>query len=299
MVPKITLKQLTYFLAAAEEENFRSAAERMHVSQPPLSKQIRLLEEALGVELFRREGGRVRLTQAGMQLRDSGPNVLDQLRRAVDDTRRAAAGGAGRLTIGFTDDYFLSGLAESISTYQSRYPEVVVGSHVGLTARLARETAHRDIDIAFVCPPLPPFVGELTVRHLKPTHIHALVPATHRLTDRESIDLAELKEEAFVMEPRMRATGYFTRLGMMFDDAGFSPKIVHECEGTPMTVNLVAAGLGVALIGEHTMLAPDNRVVILAVSGIESTVRRAAIWRTDNHSPRLENFLDIAIAATD
>ncbi len=296
---RLTLKQISYFLAAAEEENFRRAARRLHVSQPPLSKQIRQLEEALGVELFTRAAGRVRLTAAGRQLKESGARLMMQLQRAVEDTRRAARGSRGRLRIGLTDDYLLSNVGRVVAEYQSRFPDVIVETHIGLTADLAEEVAHRETDIAFVCPPLPTFAENLAVRTLEPTHIVALVRAGHAVAGQQSVALEELREERFIMVPQLHSTGYFARLGRMFHDAGFAPHVVHECVSPAMTVNLVAEGLGVALIGEHSIQGLDSRVAALPLEGTRDTVERAAIWYEDNQSPQLRELINFAVGATD
>lgn len=283
--------QLRRFMVVAEELSFRRAAERLNVSQPPLSLHIQKLEEELGVELFVREKRQIRLTEAGSSLLIYARLILDLERRAADDARRAGAGEVGRLSIGFTDDFLHGFLAQLLARFQAQHPSVMIESQLGLSADLAHQVSQGLIDVAFICPPLPASVRDLGCIDLPRARIVALLPEAHPLarSDEKAIELNALRDEAFVAASSMEPTGFFVQILKLMDVSGFVPHVRYETRSASLSAELVAEGGCVALVSESSA-APVAGVTALPLVDEEAYVKRAMVWSTDNPAPLLDRF---------
>jgi DNA-binding transcriptional LysR family regulator len=239
--------QLRYFLAVAEELHFGRAAAALHMSQPPLSRAIRALEESLGVRLFARTRRRVELTPEGRRLREEAQRALGQLENAARELRDMAAGAAGRLRLGFVSlaDYgVLPGL---LKAYKAARPGVELALREMLSPDQAAALAAGELDFGLL---LPPVAGaELEHLVVQRERFVAALPARHRLArTRGRIAVRELAAEAFVMAPRAIAPGLHDIVAALTARAGFAPRVAQEAIQMQTVVSLVSSGLGVAIV---------------------------------------------------
>lgn len=239
------LRHLRYFVAVAEELHFGRAAARLHIAQPPLSRQIRDLEEELGVVLFERDRRRVALTQAGTVFLDEARKVLAQLEEGIVAARRAQRGEVGILRIGYVGSVAYSGLPEIVRHFRSRRPSVDVRVLEMTPAAQISAILAGGLDVGFLRAPVDE--PGLAVQVVLDEELMAALPSGHPLAHRKTLTLASLAREPFVLTARARGSGYHDHILTTCRSAGFSPRVVHE--GSHFDVLcLVAAGSGVSVI---------------------------------------------------
>src|SRR5437764_7344654 len=222
------LRQLRYFIAVAERLHFGRAAEALHISQPPLSRAIRALEEGLGVPLFARTRRRVELTPQGARLLEEARRVTGQLERTVHELRAMSVGAHARLRIGFVSLADYGVLPELLKSYKSAQPEVRLALREMLSAEQAAALAAGELDFGLL---LPPVSGAARFEHLvvqRERFVLAL-PARHRLAhDGARISMRELAGEPFVTIPRQIAPRLYDIVAQLALQAGISLNIAQE-----------------------------------------------------------------------
>jgi DNA-binding transcriptional LysR family regulator len=285
----VDLRHLRSFLAVAEERHFGKAAKRLSMAQPPLSRQIQLLEAELGFPLFDRSRRRVELTPAGVALVPHARRVFETLDLGVQEARRAAAGQTGRIAVGYLASVALSGLAELVGAFRARSPDVDVALHeLTLTEQIEGIKAGR-LDVGFLRGPLRD--PQLSSRLVRSEALMVIVPAGHALAAHRRLSLSQLADEPFVAYPRNRGPAYFDLLMRLCHDAGFTPRIVQEATQLDI-VSLVAAGFGVAIVPGSLRHARRPGAVFRPIVGAPRTDVLVA-WRPDDTSPVLRDFLDV------
>ncbi len=240
------IRQLRYFIAVAEDLHFRKAAARLHMSQPPLSHQIRRLEQELGFALLHRTRRRVELTAAGRSFLADARATIARLDAAAEAARRISAGDAGRLRIGFVGSALLSVLPAAVQRFRTRHPGVHVELRERSTEDQLRAIRAGTIDVGFV--PRPSEVGALAAHTVLRERAVAALPAAHPLATLRRVPLRRLASEPLVLFPRSQAPGLHDTLMASLTATGAVPRITQEAEETQTIVGLVAAGLGVSLV---------------------------------------------------
>jgi DNA-binding transcriptional LysR family regulator len=242
------LRRLRYLVAVAEEGHITRAAERLGLQQPPLTRQIRALEEELGVILFERLPRGMRLTDAGRVAVDEARAILERAARLPDTAQRAARGERGRLAIGYTSSgAFHPFVAQQIRAFRAARPGVVLELAEDGTPELVRGLETERLDAAFVRS--GGALGEgLLVEPLLEEPMAAAVPNDHPLAMSVDIALADLAGETFVFYRRPSGPGLHDAIVAACLRAGFSPTVGQEAPRMSSTLGLVAAGLGVAAV---------------------------------------------------
>jgi DNA-binding transcriptional LysR family regulator len=242
------LWQLRYFLAVAEQLHFGRAAAALHISQPPLSRAIRALEQRLGVVLFARSRRRVELTPEGTRLLGEARRMLGQLERTVQEVRGMARGEEGRLRIGFVSlaDYgVLPGL---LKAFKSARPGIALALREMLSPEQAAALAAGELDFGLL---LPPVSDAEPLEHLvvQRERFVAALPSSHRLAaGKGKLPVSALAGEPFVMVPRDIAPGLYDIVTGLAAGAGISFNVAQEAIQMQTVVSLVSSGLGVAIV---------------------------------------------------
>ncbi|NYT61703.1 LysR family transcriptional regulator [Alcaligenaceae bacterium] len=287
------LRQLRYFLAVAQELHFGRAAERVHIAQSPLSRQIKQLEDELGVTLFKRSKHRVELSSAGLALIPEAKAILaatDQVRRSVV---QAETGVVGRLTIGFTNSVIYTALPRILVEYRARYPAVDLTLRDSLlTPMQIRALMDNQLDLGFLRPPvIGSDLGLLTVARER---LIVALPATHPLAGRSRINLKELADDAFVAFTRTIGSALPTLILRTCHDAGFDPRIVQEAGDISTMIMLVSAGMGVSLVPSSWRNMRLKGVVFRSMAGGGPTLELALAWNRAIESPARDRFIAVA-----
>ncbi|MFN0039692.1 MAG: LysR family transcriptional regulator [Burkholderiales bacterium] len=287
------LRHLRYFLAVAEELHFGRAAEKLHISQPPLSMQIRSLEEELGVTLFNRTQRQVTLTQAGEVFFQEARKVLSRLDQAVLTTRRAGRGEIGELVIGFISVADYNVLPVMLREFRRRFPEVNLILRESTTDAQVADLCAGRIDLGLVLPPIDePLLQSMPV--LKEPLVAAL-PSRHPLARRPGkLSLVKLRDSPFILFPRRMATGLHDDIVGMCRAAGFSPRVEQEAVQMQTIVSLVSAELGVALIPASLTNLRRTGVTYKALRETSPLIEIHLAWRRDDALPAIQSFVDLA-----
>ncbi len=228
------------------------AAERLGIQQPPLSQQIKALEDEIGAALFRRLPRGVELTEPGRVFLEAARSAVEQVRRGIEAARRTARGEAGRLAIGYTASAAFHPLIPAVVRgFRQAAPDVALALEEGSTAELVAALQHERLDVAFIRVPVGEAAG-LSIERLTQERMLAVLPAQHPLAARErgAIALADLAEENFILYRRPTGPGLYDAIIAACRAAGFSPRIGQEAPRLLSTLSLVAAGLGVSIIPE-------------------------------------------------
>lgn len=286
------LRHLRYFVAVAEERHFGRAAKRLHMAQPPLSQQIRQLEDELGVELLHRSTRRVDLTDAGRAYLERAHAILADVDEAAHHARRVAAGSVGHLTIGCVGSATYSLLPALSRRLTEELPGVDFSFRGEMLVPDQVEALRAGaIDVALLRPPVADLT--LTVRTLRWDRLVVAVQAGHPLGRRKRLRVADLAgADLIVHSADRRSVMYDVVLGLM-RDAGVEPHIRHEVGETSTLVTLVAGGLGVAVVPEPvTALALDG-VAYQPLAGVDARVELAVAHRADRSEPHLVRTVGI------
>lgn len=286
------LRHLRYFVAVAEELSFTRAAQRLHISQPPLSTQIKALEDELGADLFERDRRRVNLTQAGQHFLPQARAILAQAEAAKLEARRAAQGEIGRLTLGYTASaMFTTVLPSSIRAFRARHPEVAMALEETTSVAQMHAIAAREMDLGVLRRPdsAPPAGVRIEAWYETPlivalAHDHALARAG------VPISLASLRDEPFILYPRDSGIGLYWPVLRLCASAGFRPRVVQEVQQASTMVGLVAAGVGVAILPMDSacIRLPGASYLRLRDAGAMSTLHIARREREpDRHATAL------------
>ena len=251
------LRYLRYFVALAEELSFTKAAQRLHISQPPLSIQIAQLESEIGVALFKRTSRSVQLTSAGEVFLNDARSILDRIGAACDRARSVGSGMAGRIEIGLSGSQFQGPLPGLIAKYMQSHEGVSIVLHESRPADQLEELRRGSIDLSISRTPVNDDVLRSQLLFNDP--IVLALPKGHRLSEASRIDLADLSADPFIM--LRTESSAFARL--LFDgciQAGFAPKVVQWVLEVPAILSLVSAGIGIGLIPRSVTNARDDCV---------------------------------------
>lgn len=285
------LRHLRYFVTVAEELHFSRAARRLHLSQPPLSMQIKALEEELGVMLLLRNQRHVALTSAGEVFLKEAREILTRLDGAAEAARRAARGETGDLRVGFITIADYNVLPTILQRFRSSSPDIRLVLQEATTDIQLRELMDARMDVGFVLSPV--HEDRLEVLPLLQEPLLAALPESHPAARaRGPISLKRLADWPFILFPRHMATGLYDDIIGFCRQAGFSPRVEQEAVQMQTIVSLVSVGLGVALIPASLRHLGRTGVVYKSLRERSPMTEVALAWRTADTRPTTMRFLD-------
>jgi DNA-binding transcriptional LysR family regulator len=286
------LRTLRYFVTLAEELHFGRAAQRLSITQPPLSLAIRGLEEELGVRLFARTRRQVALTHAGAAFFEQSRDILARTGAAAELARAADRGAVGRLAIGFMSASIYTLLPAVLRDFAAGHPGVRLELRELTLPQQATALRRRDIQVGFVRPPV--MDAELMAETLLDEPLVVALPSGHPLAALRRIGAQRLAGERFVMF--QRAPGLVLHdlvLGFCLQH-GFTPSVTQEASQTHAVVGLVSAGIGVALVPASAQEIRLRGVEFRRLAEKSPPIGTALAWRRDDASPVLEAFVKTA-----
>lgn len=283
------LRHLRYFVAVAEELHFGRAARRLHLAQPPLSQQIRSLEEKLGVRLFHRTSRRVELTAEGRIFLDHARLVLGQANRAVEMVRAVGRGDGGRLTIGFVASALYTIVPAILRDFNRLHAKVEIRCFEMTPTRQAEALRQREIDVGFV----RTFVNEpdLVSKLLVNESLILALPSEHPRAGDGHVRMAHLAMEPFVFITRACAPTYYDALMTICREAGFTPRVAQDANEWQTVLALVAAGLGVAFVPASLRNWQRPGVAYLDLRPRTGDVPLNLVWRSEQPQPLVDAFV--------
>ncbi|MGW5134719.1 LysR family transcriptional regulator [Streptomyces sp. NPDC004135] len=288
--PEIPLPQLHAFVVLAEELHFGHAAARLGIAQPPLSQQIRRLEDRVGHALFTRAPGRVALTPAGNELLPAARRALTDLADGLAAARAVGSGRAGSLRIGFAASLALTVLPGLLRTFRDRSPDVHLDIREMTTAPQIAALHDTTIDIGLLREPPSDATG-LCFRTVLSEPFVAVLPSTHPLAGQRTVRLAQLAESPFVLLPRAVGPTLYDQIVGLCTTAGFTPRIVQHAVEWQTVCALVETGLGVSLAPAGIRRIRLRGVAFRRIEPGTARTRVAVAWRENDHNPLVTRLL--------
>lgn len=295
------LRHLRYFVVVAEEGHFTRAAERLGMQQPPLSQQIRALEQELGFDLFRRHPKGAELTVGGAAFLKEARTILDSVQQAAARAARAADGSEGTLSVGFTSSAAAHPLIPRIvRAYRDAWPGVSLDFKEGNAAELTEAIAAGKLDLGFLRQPVsrPPGIA---FHRLLEEEMLLVLPTGHPVLENRrgdsapAVSLKSLKDERFILVRRHGAPGMYSNLIDACKRAGFTPDIAIEVERMLTNISLVAAGAGVSAVPASMRGFHAESVVYCRIrereAGLSAPLTMAS--KEDDVSPAVHHFREL------
>jgi DNA-binding transcriptional LysR family regulator len=288
--PELPFPQLHAFVVLAEELHFGHAAARLGIAQPPLSQQIRRLEEKVGHPLFHRESGRVTLSAAGRELLPAAQRALADLADGLAAARSAGSGETGVLRIGFAASLALTVLPGLLRAYRERFPDVRLDIREMTSSPQLTALREGAIDIGLLREP-PDDETEFGFRVVLREPFVAVLPGGHPLAARRVVPLASLADAPFVLLPRAVGPQLHDRIVSLCEEAGFTPRIAARAVEWQTMCALVQAGLGVTLAPASIRRIRLDGVAYRRITPGDARTRVAVAWRRNDPSPLVANLL--------
>ncbi|MCK9285368.1 MAG: LysR family transcriptional regulator [Rhodocyclaceae bacterium] len=284
------IRRLRYFVVLAEELHFGRAAERLSISQPPLTSAIKMIEDELGIPLFARNSRRVSLTPAGAAFYPQALRVLSQLDFACAAAREVGAGNRGHLLISFVGAMSLRGVPEAVAEFSASHPEIAVSLREMSSFEQLKAILDGDVAGGFLhySGPLHP---DLQYLEISEEAFVCCLPTKHRLADKREIDLAELSAENFIIYAREASPFSYDNVIGVCAAAGFSPIIRHYVTRGVTALLLVARGAGVALVPDAFVNIGLTGISFLGIKGSSIRSMSYFAWRRENINAGLHEFV--------
>lgn len=285
------LRHLRYFLAVAEDLHFRKAAERLYISQPGLSRQIKQLEEQLGYPLFERNNRKVALTTAGAYLQTEVSTLLRKLEGVVRHAGLLHQGMEGRLNFGYVGSAMQDIIPELFLRFRAERPNIRYGLEaLGNREQVARLLTH-DIDIGFVR--LEKLPKELESASLFVDTFSLVLPGNHPLNSSNFNSVEQLSNEGFILFEPAYSQPYYDKVMTIFADAGFVPDVSHRTVHATTIYRLVENGFGVSIVPTSLKKGYVANVKFIELKGIPQRTTLSAVWRKDDDNPALRAFVEL------
>jgi DNA-binding transcriptional LysR family regulator len=284
------LRQAQAFVTIVDEGHVGRAAERLHVTQPTLSRQVAALERAVGVPLFDRSRRALALTQAGAEFAAGARDLLKRASALVEAAQQAHRGELGLLRIGFVQSATFAALPSMVRAFREAWPSVRVEVTAMTTLQQVAALADDSLDVGLLRPPVQ---GDLSLRTLSRDPLVVALPGGHPLSRRRRVSLADLADEPFVLYGRSSGPAVHDTIVGFCRDAGFSPRIVQDAADVQTIVALVAANLGVSLL-----ISPTPRTESVVFRPLAEDLppwEMALAWSRGNRSPVLARLLETVV----
>jgi DNA-binding transcriptional LysR family regulator len=290
----LELRHLKYFVAVADELHFGRAAERLGMSQPPLSQQIHALEQRLGAKLFERKGRGIALSSAGSALLPRARSLLTQAERAAESVARTQRGELGELHLGLmSSGPFTVVVPRVLVRFRERLPDVRLFIHELPSSHQIDALEQGVIDVGVIRPDALP--DGIKAIELFKDSLTVVVHSSNPLAATPGpIDISELAHEDFIVFQRHLGTRLYDEVIALCTKSGFSPRILYEVRELPTIIGLISGGFGVAVLPGSVQRMMVQNVVYRPVAHMESATAVWAIYRDDASNPMVNAFLEIA-----
>lgn len=285
MSNEIELRHLRYFQTVAEELHFSRAAEKLYITQPALSRQIKQLEEYLEAPLFIRDKRNVALTKAGEYLLEESAYMFNHLEFVKQTIRHMKLGDEGELRIGFVGSAMQSVIPELLKEIDRNSP----GIHTVLTELPNQEQIDQirndQLDLGFIrSMRLPDDLNRLNVYE---ESFCLVLPASHPLEESNFKSVKDLETENFILFSSQYSHGYYDKIMSIFEDQGFTPKVAHESVHANTIFRLVENDLGIGIVPSSLKRGFDLNIKFIELDKIPQRTTLSAIWKKESRNPIL------------
>lgn len=272
----MTIEQLKNFLVVATTLNFRKSTEQIYIAQPALSRQIQQLEIEIGTQLFDRSKKQIQLTAAGRYFQKETHRIIHQLEQAKRQTAQIGKGEAGELTIGHASSAMQSVLPALLRNIQTKLPGLKIGLEEGTNRLIFDKITNRELDFGLV-------PNATTSSHLASWVVYRenfvlIAPADYALAPDTFTSITDFANSNWILPPRNEGHGYVELLQRIFQNHGFTPKVVYESPNSSSVLRLIDAGLGLTIIGKSSLNGLNLRVKYVELTEIAEKVEMRLVW---------------------
>lgn len=290
---QLELRHFKYFLAVADELHFRKAAEKLFISQPGLSRQIKQMEDILGVSLFLRDKKKVSLTAAGEYLKNEVEFILNHLEITKKQMKLVAQGNTGELRIGFLGSAMQQVIPELLLNLKESRPGINTSlEELSNNSQLSAILKDK-LDLGFVrLSRTPP---GLQIQPIYEDTFSLVVPKKHKIGAKEFTGLQQFAKDSFILFSQEYSPLYYDTVMSICEDAGFSPRVSHKSVHAQTIFKLVENNLGIAIVPTALQYGFRLKVKFIELKKIPQRATLSVIWKTDNRNPALENCLNLLL----
>ena len=285
----VELRHLRYFQVLAEELRFRKAAERLYISQPGLTRQIKQMEELYGVQLFERSKRHVELTPAGRFLKEEVDFIFNHMDMVKHHLESIGQGKEAELRVGFIGSAAHEVLPNLLLDLNQKFPDIrAVLEELSNSVQLDDLLNHK-LDLGFVRVPEVP-VG-IRKQQVSEETFSVVVPADYPVDQGNFEGLGQMKDEEFILFSSEYSSYYYNLIMSIFEDHQFTPKVLHKSVNALTIFKLVEAGVGIAIVPSGLEHGYDLKIKLIELDRIPQRTGLYAVWKENNRNPALKNAL--------
>ncbi|BDD00524.1 LysR family transcriptional regulator [Persicobacter psychrovividus] len=285
------LRHLRYFQAVAEELHFRKAAEKLFISQPGLSRQIKQLEDAVGVQLLSRDKKEVRLTAAGEFFKSEVDFILNHLDFTVEQVQLVDQGSVGEVRIGFLGSAMQNVVPDMLLKMNQHYPKIKTTLEEMSNYEQVQGIMKDELDIGFVR--LARVPEGLEIMPVFTDSFSLVLPADHPITEENFENVAQLKDAQFILFTADYSNLYYDTIMSICEDQDFSPQVSHKTVHAQTIFKLVENNMGVSIVPTSLQHGYQLGVKFIELKHIPQQAVLSAIWRKNNRNPLLAKVCDL------
>lgn len=291
MSNQIEFRHLRYFMVVAQELHFRKASERLFITQPGLSRQIKQLEEELGVQLFIRNKRQVELTDSGRYLYDESSNLLNQLESIKRSIQLIDKGEEGELNIGFVGSAMQTVIPHLLLKLNDSFPKIHTSLEEMSNEDQIFAIEHNKLDIGFIRGKQAP--EGIAYRQIFRDNFSIVLPKSHPINQENFKDLSQFSQESFILFSSDYSRTYYNKVMSIFDDHGFVPKVSHKSVHANTIFRLVENGLGVAIVPTSLKDGFDLDIKFIGLKNVKQITYLSLIWKEGTANELIKKFVSL------
>jgi len=293
MSNQIEFRHLRYFQAVANELHFRKAAEKLFMSQPGLSRQVKQMEDELGIVLFERHNRKVKLTKSGEYLKHELENYFKSLEGIFHKAKLIQDGLIGELSFGYVGSAMQKVIPDLLIKFRKSYPNVLFDLKELENQDQIEGLLSEEIDVAFVR--LDKIPGGLKKRDLLSEPFCLVLPKHHKVSKNSFESLNQFQSESFILFNQDYSSSYYDKIMRLFHDAGFTPNAMHNTIHSTSIFALVKNGFGLSIVPKSLTLEPVKGVKFIELNKVKQRTKLSMVWNPKNTNPLINNFLKLTL----
>ncbi|PWG04131.1 LysR substrate-binding domain-containing protein [Polaribacter aquimarinus] len=288
---QIEIRHIRYFLAVAEELHFRKAAEKLFISQPGLSRQIKFIEEELDVVLFERHNRKVVLTKVGEYLKEEFTKQLKSFNNTLDNAKLLQKGKKGELKIGYVGSAMQKVIPNLLLNFEQYNPDIVFNLKEIDNQKQIEDLSSFSIDIGFVR--LERVPRNLEIKTILKENFCLVLPEKYHINSKNFENLSQLKSASFILFDANYSASYYEKVMQIFDDCGFSPLVSHNTIHSSSIFKLVENNLGISIVPKSLAKKRGYHIQFIELDMIPQKTTLSLVWNSKNNNPIMNDILNL------
>ncbi len=288
---QLEFRHFKYFLAVAKELHFRKAAEQLYISQPGLSRQIKQMENDLGIKLFERHNRKVELTKAGLYLQKELITNFKRLDDILNQTKLINDGIDGNLKLAYVGSAMQKLIPELLLKFRETNQNVLINLTENDNERQIQALLNQEIDIGFVR--LERVPKGLEIHSTLEETFSLVLPKNHKINSSNFENLYQFKDEHFILFDALYSLSYYEKVMQIFDDSGFFPTVSHSTVNASSIYRLVENNFGISIVPTSLQYGYNFEIKFIELANIPQRTTLKIVWNSTNTNPILKSFLNV------